>query len=241
GFTEFLDSAIKDGRIKYAGFSFHDKLDLFKEVVDYYDWSFCQIQYNYLDEIFQAGTEGLEYAAAKGLGIVIMEPIRGGKLADHLPEDVLDLFNQANSERTPASWALRWVWDRPEVSVVLSGMNAMSQLTDNLQTADEAEVHSLTKEEIETIDQVKAALKDRIKVNCTACGYCMPCPHGVDIPTCFAMYNNYHMFGVEEGYNMRMAPQQKASACVECGLCVPNCPQGIEIPEELKKVKAVFE
>ena len=131
-FGEFLDKAIKDGKIRYAGFSFHDKAGLFKEIVDYYDWSFCQIQYNYVDEYFQAGTEGLEYAAAKGLGMVIMEPLRGGKLAQGLPPEVKGIFDETGAERTPAGWALRWIWNRPEVSVILSGMNSMEQLEDNL-------------------------------------------------------------------------------------------------------------
>ena len=240
GISEFLDRAIKDGRIKYAGFSFHDKLDLFKEVVDYYEWSFCQIQYNYLDEEFQAGAEGLDYAAQRGLGIVIMEPLRGGKLASNLPEDVQNTFDQADVKRTPANWALRWVWNRPEVAVILSGMTTLDQVIENLNTANEAEV-SLTAKDIEVIDQAKAIFKEKIKINCTACGYCMPCPVGVDIPTCFSMYNNHHMFGKEEAYNIRLAPKQKASNCEECGRCETHCPQGILIREELKNVKAVFE
>lgn len=241
GIVGFLDEALKDGRIKHAGFSFHDKVDLFKEVVDYYDWSFCQIQYNYLDENFQAGKAGLQYAAQKGLGLVIMEPLRGGKLASNLPEAAQNAFNQADVQRTPADWALRWVWNQPEVAVVLSGMNAVDQVTENLKTANEAEVNSLTAKEVGVIDQVKAVFKERIKVNCTACGYCMPCPEGVNIPTCFAMYNNHHMFGKEEAYSLWLTSQQKASNCVECGKCETHCPQGILIPQELKNVIAVFE
>jgi len=239
--AEFLDQAIKDGRIKHAGFSFHDKHDLFIEIVDYYDWSFCQIQYNYLDENFQAGTDGMEYAAQKGLGITIMEPLRGGKLAGNLPVAAQNAFEQTAVKRTPAAWALRWVWNHPEVSVILSGMNTMDQVTENLKSASEAEENSLTTQEVSAIDQVKAIFKERIKVNCTACGYCMPCPEGVDIPTCFAMYNNHHMFGKEEAYNIWLSAKQKASTCVACGLCETHCPQGISIRQELKKVTAVFE
>lgn len=241
GIAEFLNEALEDGRIKYAGFSFHDKVDLFKEVVDYYEWSFCQIQYNYLDEKFQAGTEGLEYAARKDLGVVIMEPLRGGKLAANLPEDVQNAFNQSAVKRTPADWALRWVWNHPEVSVILSGMNSLDQVRENLNSANDAKANALTADEVVVLNKAKAIFKQKIKVDCTACGYCMPCPEGVNIPTCFSMYNNYHMFGKEEAYNFWLTPQQKASNCVECGLCETHCPQGISIREELKNVKAVFE
>ncbi len=240
GITEFLDQAIKDGRIKYAGFSYHEKHEHFKEIVDNYNWSFCQIQFNYLDENFQAGLEGLKYAAQKGLGITIMEPLRGGKLAVGLPEDVERVFSQAEVKRTPAEWALRWIWNHPEVSVVLSGMNTMEQVVENLKVAGEANENSLVKKELATIEQAKNIFQARIKVNCTACGYCQPCPAWVDIPSCFNLYNNYHMFGREEGY--RMIPlKQRASNCVECGKCETHCPQGILIREELKKTKAVFE
>lgn len=240
GIGEFLDKAIKDGRIKHAGFSFHDKLDMFKEIVDYYDWSFCQIQYNYLDENYQAGTEGLKYAAKKGLGITIMEPLRGGKLVNNIPESAKDTFSGADIERTPAQWALKWVWNHPEVSVVLSGMNEMSQVIENIKTASETKANSLTEKELKIIDEVKAIIKNKTKVNCTGCEYCMPCPEGINIPMCFNIYNNYHMFGKKEFYNM-LKPEQKASNCVECGNCESHCPQGIKIREELKNVKLIFE
>ncbi len=240
GISEFLDQAMKDGRIKHAGFSFHDKYDSFKEIVDYYDWSFCQIQYNYLDENFQAGTEGLNYAAQKGLGITIMEPLRGGKLATHLPEAAQAVLKQAEIKRTPADWALSWVWNHPEVSVVLSGMNTMDQVKENLKTASEMKADSLTEKESDIIDQVKAIFKERIKVNCTACGYCMPCPRGVNIPGCFSAFNNYHMFDDKEGYT-RLSPEQRALNCVECGKCETHCPQAISIRKELKNVSAAFE
>ena len=185
GIVEFLDQAIKDGRIKYAGFSFHDKLDVFKEVVDYYDWSFCQIQYNYLDENFQAGTEGLMYAANRGLGVTIMEPLRGGKLAN-VPNDIKDIFDQASVERTPAQWGLRWVWNHPEVSVVLSGMNETKQISENIESASIAKENSLNANDLETIQKVKEIFTKKMKINCTACEYCMPCPQGVDIPKNFS-------------------------------------------------------
>ncbi|MEY8001345.1 aldo/keto reductase [Clostridium sp. Mt-5] len=240
GIDKFLDSAIKDGRIKYAGFSFHDKLDLFKEIVDYYDWSFCQIQYNYLDEDFQAGTEGLKYASQKGLGVTIMEPLRGGKLVNNLPEEAKATFNKSDVKRTPSEWALKWVWNHPEVKVVLSGMNAMDQVTENIKIASETEANSLTEKELKIIDEVKNIIKEKVKVSCTACGYCMPCPSGVNIPGCFNAYNNYGMFGKDDTYNF-IPSDQKASNCVECGGCETHCPQNISIRKELKNVKVLFE
>ena len=241
GISEFLDQAIKDGRIKHAGFSFHDKLEIFKEIVDYYDWSFCQIQYNYLDESFQAGTEGLKYAAQKGLGITIMEPLRGGKLASNLPEEALNVFDKTDIKRTPVDWALSWVLNHSEVSVVLSGMNEMNQVVENIKTASETNVNSLTVKELKIINEVKTIIKEKVKVNCTACEYCMPCPAGVNIPGCFTFYNNHHMFGKEENYNRFLSPKQKASNCKECGKCETHCPQGISIRKELKNVKKIFE
>lgn len=246
GINEFLDSAIKDGRIRYAGFSFHDKLEVFKDIVDYYDWSFCQIQYNYLDEDFQAGTEGLQYAANKGLGVVIMEPLRGGKIVRNLPEAVSKAFDEAEINRTPAEWALRWVWNHPEVSVVLSGMNVMENVTENIKVASEALPNSLTEKEVLIMDNVKKAFKERIKVNCTACEYCMPCPAGVNIPKNFSCYNEYNIFvtaqtekELKARYN-GIASSEKADKCAECGKCEEHCPQAIKIRQELKNVKTLF-
>lgn len=240
GIAEFLDQAISDGRIKYAGFSYHEKHEHFNEIVDAYDWSFCQIQYNYMDEEYQAGKKGLLYATQKGLGLTIMEPLRGGKLVANLPAAVQQIFDNAPIKRTPAECALRWVWNHPEVSVLLSGMNSMEQVVENIKVAQTANINSLTTNEKEIIDQVKNIFKQRVKVNCTACGYCMPCPVGVNIPGCFSLYNNYHMYSKEEFYGM-MQPNQRASNCVECGLCETHCPQTIQIRQELKKVKAIFE
>ena len=240
GISEFLDEAIKDGRVKHVGFSFHDKLDTFKEIVDYYDWSFCQIQYNYLDQDYQAGREGLNYAAERGLGIVIMEPLRGGKLVNNLPNEAKSIFDQADVKRSPAEWALKWIWNHSEVSVVLSGMGATEQVTENIKVASEAEVNSLTEKELKIMNQVKTIIKEKIKINCTACEYCMPCPAGVNIPRCFDLYNNYHMFGEEKFYNW-LTDKEKASNCVECGNCESHCPQGIQIRQELKNVKELFE
>ncbi|MFT8314116.1 MAG: aldo/keto reductase [Clostridium sp.] len=247
GINEFLDSAIKDGRIRYAGFSFHDRLPLFKEIVDYYDWSFCQIQYNYLDENYQAGREGLEYAANKGLGIAIMEPLRGGKIVKSLPDKAVSAFNEADVKRSPAEWALRWVWNHPEVSVVLSGMNVMDNINENIRVANEAKANSLTEKELAIIDKVKNAFEERIKVNCTACEYCMPCPSGVNIPKNFTIYNEYSLFvnpETEKELKTRyssLKPEERASKCVACGKCESHCPQAIKIRQELKNVVAVFQ
>lgn len=248
GISEFLEQAIKDGRIKYAGFSFHDQIGLFKEIVDYYDWSFCQIQYNYLDEKYQAGKEGLVYAAKKGLGITIMEPLRGGNIVN-LPQEARDMIDQADVKRTPAEWGLRWVWNHPEVSVVLSGMTTMDQVTENIKVAQEAEPNSLTWKELQIIEQVKNLFEQRIKVNCTGCSYCMPCPAGINIPGCFSTYNDHWVFdatpvatpAAKRVYEIRSRLTAPASKCVECGKCESHCPQGIPIREELKNVKELFE
>ncbi len=240
GIAEFLEQAIHDGRIKYAGFSYHDQQENFDEIVDDFDWSFCQIQYNYMDEDFQAGRKGLEYAAKMGLGITIMEPLRGGKLAQSLPESIQTAFNRTEKKRKPADWALSWIWNHPEVSLLISGMNSMDQVTENIQSAGRATEGSFTSEDFQVIEKVKHIYRQRIKVDCTACGYCMPCPSGVDIPGCFEYYNNYHMFGKEDNYRF-LKPEQRASGCTECGSCEEHCPQSLPIPELLKEVKAVFE
>lgn len=246
GVTEFLDSAIKDGRIRYAGFSFHDKVEVFKEIIDSYNWSFCQIQYNYLDETNQAGTEGLKYAASKGLGVVIMEPLRGGRIASNLPEKAKKAMDKADIKRSPAEWGLRWVWNHPEVSVVLSGMGNKANVEENIKTASDAAPNSLTEKEIKIIDEVKNAFKERIKVNCTGCEYCMPCPGGVNIPKNFSCYNEYSTFVTPETekelksiYN-GVTIAERADKCLKCGKCEKACPQGIKIRAELEKVKALF-
>lgn len=245
GVCEFLDQAIKDGRIRYAGFSFHDNIDSFKEIVDAYDWSFCQIQYNYLDENYQAGTEGLKYAAGKGLGVTIMEPLRGGSLINKLPKEIREAWDTAPIKRSPAQWALRWVMNHPEVSVVLSGMSTMEQVVDNVDTANEGEANSLTNEELGLIDFAKKAFKAKMEINCTGCRYCMPCPAGVDIPGHFSMYNDAFLFDslqfAKTQYNMNIPQKAKAVNCVECGRCESRCPQHISIRQELKNVRAAFE
>ncbi len=236
----FLEKLKSDGRIRYVGFSFHDDVKIFKEIVDSYDWTMCQIQYNYFDENRQAGKEGLQYAAGKGIGVVIMEPLRGGRLTDNIPSSIQSLWDSAGKKRSPAEWALRWVYNHPEVSLALSGMNSMEQLRENIKTAENALPGSMGTDEIELIGKVKKRYQEMLQVNCTGCAYCMPCPNGVNIPVNFDAFNNYYLFGDKMfpkfEYNILMPEGQRASACVECGECEEKCPQQIEIMDELKKV-----
>lgn len=246
GVTEFLDSAIKSGKIRYAGFSFHDKVDVFKKIIDSYNWSFCQIQYNYLDEYNQAGTEGLKYAASKGLGVVIMEPLRGGRIVRNLPEKAKESISKSEIKRSPAEWGLSWVWNHPEVSVVLSGMSVKENVEENLRVASKAEPNSLTDKELKLIDEVKNAFNEKIKVNCTGCEYCMPCPAGVNIPKNFSCYNEYSIFATKEteeelkGMYNTVGETERADKCLKCGKCEKACPQKIEVRKELENVAKLF-
>lgn len=236
---DFLDEALKDGRIKYAGFSFHDDIDTFKEIVDSYDWTFCQIQYNYMDENYQAGTEGLKYAAAKGLAVVVMEPLRGGTLAQTPPDEIKSIFDSAAVKRTPAEWGLGWIWNHPEVSIVLSGMTTMEQLIQNLESADRFSPGSLTDKEKEIIEGVKTKYNELTRVKCTGCEYCLPCPSGVEIPYNFSLYNEASIYNDAEKYIKKyngIPEKTRASNCVECGQCEEACPQHLTIREYLKEV-----
>jgi predicted aldo/keto reductase-like oxidoreductase len=241
---KFLEAAIGDGRIKYAGFSFHDEFPIFKEIVDAYDWSFCQIQYNYMDENYQAGKAGLKYAGDKGIGVIIMEPLRGGGLANNVPPDIEKVWDKAVIKRSPVEWALRFIWNNPEVSTVLSGMTQMQHVVDNVQFANEGYADSLTKQELEIIDEVKSIYQTRYKVNCTACQYCMPCPKGVNIPVNFSHLNNLALYKnttmAKYQYDIFVSDPQKAKSCVECGKCEEKCPQNIAIRESLKEVAKTF-
>ncbi len=252
GVIDFLDRAKADGRILHVGFSFHGDKDSFKEIVDDYDWEFCQIQYNYLDEKNQAGKEGLQYAAAKGLGVVIMEPLRGGNLAGKIPKAVQAIWDEAEVRRTPAEWALRWIWNHPEVTLVLSGMNDERQIEENIRIANEARPESLTQRELELISKVERTYRKLMKVGCTGCGYCMPCPAGVNIPYCFEIYNSVHMFDTPKmkarlSYLTQLAelPGARtaafASQCEKCGACEEACPQGLPVSQLLEDVVREFE
>lgn len=236
----FLDQAIADGRIGYAGFSFHDEYPLFPEIIDAYPWSFCQIQYNYMDVTYQAGLKGLEYAAQKGMGVVIMEPLRGGRLATRIPADIQQLWDRAEVKRTPAGWALQYVWNHPAVSTVLSGMNEMAQVVENIQAAEQGYANAMTAKEKDLIAQVKKIYESRTKVDCTNCRYCMPCPLGVDIPGSFIQLNNASMYddikGARWTYQTFLSPAERASGCTECGRYEEICPQQLPIRERLKEV-----
>ncbi|MHB8164780.1 MAG: aldo/keto reductase [Methanoregula sp.] len=241
---EFLDGAIADGRIRYAGFSFHDNTQVFKEIVDAYPWTFAQIQYNYMDEHYQAGTGGLNYAAEKGLGIVIMEPLRGGVLARETAE-TKKLWASGGYSRTAAEWGLRWLWNRPEITVVLSGMSTMQQVKDNLGYANKGSPSSLTPEDLAVYDQVKKFYRNRVKIPCTQCGYCQPCMVGVKIPVCLSAYNDAFIYqdtaGAKFSYDaFTGAGGGDASQCQDCGVCESLCPQQIPIRQRLKEVVSLF-
>ncbi len=240
--SDWAERAIGEGRIGHLGFSFHDELAVFKEIVDAYDWTFCQIMYNYMDVDFQAGTEGLRYAAAKGLAVVIMEPLRGGSLTEPAPKPVEKLWASAATQRSQADWALQWLWNQPEVSLCLSGMSAMRHVEENVASAERSGVGTLNREELELVDRVREAYRELSPIPCTDCKYCQPCPSGVAIPSIFSTYNSAMMYGdharYRTSYNRFMDAEKRADNCVECGQCESACPQQIEIIDWLKKAHA---
>jgi len=252
GVLEFLEQAKKDGRIVNAGFSFHGLAADFAPIVDAAPWCFCQIQYNYLDQDNQAGTQGLLYAAKKGLGVIIMEPLRGGNLGLATPPaTIAALWQEAGVRRTPVAWALRWIWNRPEVTVILSGMNEDAHIQENLAVAGEARANSLTPAELALVERVGRTYRTLMKVGCTGCGYCMPCASEVKIPMCFEEYNKMHLFGAWEEAKFRYAFRLSgeladgrpgyASQCVQCGECLDKCPQHIPIPDVLAQLASELE
>jgi predicted aldo/keto reductase-like oxidoreductase len=234
---EWAEKRLAEGSIRYLGFSFHDKFEVFKEIVDAYSWTFCQIQYNYMDEDYQAGTKGLQYAASKGLAVVVMEPIRGGQLACP-PESIQKLWDTTPHERKPADWALQWVWNHPEVSVVLSGMSTMEQVKQNVASAGQSGANTLTDEDLTIIGKARDAYNELCAIPCTGCEYCLPCPNDVRITRIIELYNEAVMYNdlgsSKRGYSF-MKEEQRADKCVECGECEEKCPQSIEIRKWLKK------
>jgi predicted aldo/keto reductase-like oxidoreductase len=259
-FIDKMEKARQQGIIKHIGFSFHDTLPVFREIIDFYPWDMTQIQYNYMDTSIQASTEGLAYAYKKGIAVVIMEPLKGGQLVKP-PKEALDVMKNAPVSRTPVNWALQFLWNRPEVACVLSGMGSRKMVEENCASADASGVGTLSAEENRVIDQIAEIYRKKIVVPCTACRYCMPCPSGVDIPQNFALLNNkaagssrkfssrivqwmitrnYRKLAKSKNELSKKNNRGNASLCVRCNACVPKCPQKIMIPDELEKVKAAF-
>ncbi|NVM16411.1 MAG: aldo/keto reductase [Candidatus Lokiarchaeota archaeon] len=263
---EKMEAAKEKGLIKYIGFSFHDNFEVFKEIIDFYNWDCCQIQFNYLDIDYQAGTKGLEYAAGKNIAVIIMEPIRGGKLA--VPENKLnskpeikEVLEASKVKRSMADWALQFVWNHAEVSVVLSGMSTMQQVIENIDSASKSGINTLTNDELNTISSLRKAYEKFLVVPCTSCGYCIPCPNYVSIPFILRLLNDVAYWG-ESGRNRiaffynNMAKTQEdikvkrsqgeeisgaATLCIQCGECIDKCPQQIEIPDFMEKANEIFE
>jgi predicted aldo/keto reductase-like oxidoreductase len=242
GILDWADKKMAEGKFSHFGFSFHDDYDVFKDIIDSYDnWTMCQIQYNYMDKDYQAGRRGVEYAAEKGLAIVVMEPLRGGSLTQETPESVTKIWNEAPVKRSPAEWGLMWVWNQPEITMALSGMSTMEQVVENTEIAGRAEPGLLTTEELDIIDRVGEAYRSLRPIPCTGCAYCMPCPNGVEIPQIFQIYNDAMMYNnMQMGrfrYQMTdiLKEEQRGDQCIECGQCLEACPQSISIPDWLKK------
>ena len=247
GIEEWIAEKKASGAIRQLGFSYHGNSDMFCKLLDAWDWDFCQIQYNYMDEHSQAGRRGLNHANGKGIPVVIMEPLRGGKLVSHLPEEARRIFESYPVRHTPAQWAFRWLWNQPEVTVVLSGMNSDEMVRDNIHTASTVQIGELGPEEEAMLRQVVAAINSKMKVGCTGCGYCMPCPKNVDIPGTFAAYNRRYQEGKFWGFVdyvictlLRKNPTP-ASNCIGCGKCEKHCPQHLPIRQKLGEARKELE
>lgn len=249
---KFLNNAKRQGKINHVGFSYHGVKEEFELVVDAYDWDVVMVQYNYLDENIQASMEGIEYAASKGMGVFVMEPLKGGILAGKMPKEAEDIFKKANPNKSNAQWALEWVLNNSNVSCVFSGMNSIEQVDENIKIANNITPLSMNFEDLETIELVKRVIRNLLKINCSTCGYCMPCPQDVNIPECMKIYNEKFLFNHKGVFNQSlydyyqyvsgiMARPANAGLCNGCGKCLRKCPQKIDIPYELNKVKKEFE
>ncbi|MDR0411858.1 MAG: aldo/keto reductase [Treponema sp.] len=248
GIAAWIAEKKNSGKIRRIGFSFHGSQAEFLQILDAYPWEFCQIQYNYSDENFQAGKTGLKAAAEKGTPVVIMEPLLGGKLANGLPDEAVKIFKRANPSLSPAGWALKWVWNHEEATVVLSGMNAQAQLDDNIAVAESAVPGCLEEAEAAVFTDVRAVLNASYKIHCTGCNYCMPCPKGVNIPGCFAAYNAVFAMGFVQGMQQFVTSTTPTSPkraspgqCVKCGACERHCPQHLPIIKDLQIVRRKME
>ncbi|MCF0201885.1 MAG: aldo/keto reductase [Bacteroidaceae bacterium] len=247
GIKDWIKGKKEEGKIRQVGFSYHGNSDMFCSLIDAYDWEFCQIQYNYMDEHSQAGITGLKYAAEKGLPIIIMEPLRGGRLANKLPYEAVELMNSYPVKRNPAAWGFRWLWNQPEITCVLSGMNSLEMVEDNIKTASEINPGDITEDEFAVYEKVVDIINKNTKVPCTGCRYCMPCPRGVNIPGIFSSYNNICSQGMFVGVkeyvmcNVIRNRYTGISNCIGCGKCEQHCPQNIEIRKKLREASKVFE
>ena len=244
--TEWAEEKIREGKFQHLGFSFHDSYKVFKDIVDSYKgWTFCQVQYNYMDEECQAGTRGLEYAASKGLAIVAMEPVAGGRLALRPAKPILSMFEKAEIKRTQAEWALLWVLNHPEVSVALSGMSNIQQVKENVRTAERSGSNILTNKELDFINQIARKYKELGFIDCSGCKYCQPCPEGVNIPTIFSLVNEYYIKNmsndVKTKYWQHITPESQAKKCQKCGKCEELCPQRLPIRNLLRGAAFMFE
>ena len=254
GLYEFLEKAKSEGKIKNIGFSYHGSPHEFNELIDDFNWDMVLVQYNYLDVNAQAGIRGIQYAYEKDIAVFVMEPLKGGLLAGELPKDVTDLFDSVDSERSSVDWALSWVLNQKEITCVLSGMGSLEQIKENMAIAERVEVDSLSDEELDILDEAQGIFNSMMKINCTGCGYCLPCPKGVNIPDCFNVYNEKYLFdkkllgvfpGAMANYYMIVGgitnKQSSAGLCNHCGRCKRLCPQSLDIPNELDRVKSEFE
>ena len=247
GIREWIREKIDSGAIRQIGFSYHGNADMFCKLLDANDWDFCQIQYNYLDETSQAGRDGLKYAASKGLPVIIMEPLRGGRLVNSLPKSAQKLLSSGDEPRTPAQWSFAWLWNQPEVTCVLSGMNSVEMVNENVLSASGSRVGMLNDADQETLQKVVQEILAHMAVGCTGCRYCMPCPKNVDIPGTFFAYNmmkNEGLLAAEKSYFLTSALRHDSTSpsnCVGCGRCEQHCPQHIEIRKKLKEAEKALE
>jgi predicted aldo/keto reductase-like oxidoreductase len=250
GIIDWMEQRKAEGRVRQMGFSFHGRKQDFLRICDAYDFDFAQVQYNLLDERFQAGIEGIDHAHAKGMGIVVMEPLRGGSLVGRIPAPVQRIYDEAEPKRSPADWALRWIFDNPKVTVVLSGMNEQAHVDENIRVASEALPDGMSAQEREIVARVRDAYRELLQVDCTGCAYCMPCPAGIDIPAAFENLNSYHMFGWLQptlfhamylGMGAKDGQPRWTTACTDCGKCERACPQGIRIRETFPQVQRDLE
>ncbi|MDR1083447.1 MAG: aldo/keto reductase [Deltaproteobacteria bacterium] len=248
GIREFFDEAVRDGRIRFPSFSFHDSYSLFEKVVTGYDWVMAQIQYNYLDKDYQAGQKGVELAAGRGVALVIMEPLRGGFLVSQVPQEPIDIFKEVRPDWSLPAWGFNWLWNRPEISVVLSGMSDMAQVEENLALAEKYRPEIFTDKEEAAVNKVRDFFKRRLQADCTGCGYCLPCPSGVEIPKNINFLNQFFLFDSQDAkdrcryfYGIQVNQEERAENCVSCGECEEKCPQHLAIPKYLSKTAELYQ